>query len=144
MGKAHDRKWLASLHIKANDLGVYDIISFEEGFRDSQAFDAAIQAAGVVLLPYRRIAMSAVLASAIANGSPTVMSDLPPLREYTRDQGLYFKNGDSSSLADVLDKIWQNPIYIADNAKLFGELKSLYSTERIAKRTADIYRKLKS
>jgi glycosyltransferase involved in cell wall biosynthesis len=44
------------------------------------------------------------VAESLADGLPTIASDIPPHREIAGDAALYFEPGDSSALADLLDE----------------------------------------
>ena len=72
---------------------------------------AALRRADVVVLPYRRIDNSGVLAAALAFGAPLVMSDVGGFGELHRSDGVgeLVPPGDAAALADALGRLLADP-----------------------------------
>lgn len=142
LGKAHSSRYTQQLIDLVKVLKLADRVRFETKFVPNDEFSRYFQKASIVLLPYRRIAMSAVLALAVAYRKVTIMSDLQPLREYTKGQGLYFVSGNFHDLAERIQEVAGNKVLRARQKNLFAKLGQEYSQKVIAQRTFDLYKKL--
>jgi glycosyltransferase involved in cell wall biosynthesis len=106
---------------------------------------AALRRADVVVLPYRRIDNSGVLAAALAFGAPLVMSDVGGFGELHRSDGVgeLVPPGDAAELAAVLGRLLGDR---AARARL-GERSAAAAAgplgwASIAERTEAVYREL--
>lgn len=97
----------------ASDLGVADRVEFL-GFRDN--VPQLLMESDIVLMSshYEGLSLSSV--EGMASGRPFVASDVPGLREVTKDAGLLFPEGDSKALADILLRLSKNPEIYAETA----------------------------
>ena len=71
----------------AAGLGVADRIDWRLGYVPGDRIPALMASATVVVLPYRRIEASGVLADAVGNGRPAVVSDVGAIGEIVRRFG---------------------------------------------------------
>jgi glycosyltransferase involved in cell wall biosynthesis len=71
----------------ADELGVADRIDWRLGYVPGDRIPALMASATVVVLPYRRIEASGVLADAVGNGRPAVVSDVGALGDTVRRFG---------------------------------------------------------
>ena len=95
----------------------------------------------IIILPYRRITMSAVLSDVVGMAKPCICSELPAFREYTKGRALFFKPGDHEALAGQI-------ILLLENRKLqetmISELRALakeYDWKNVARSTLRLYKK---
>lgn len=139
-GKPHNAQFFAEITRKAKGLGLSDQVTFETDFLTEKQFRDNFRRAGVILLPYRRIAMSGILSHAIAFETPTVMSDLSPFKEYIGEKGVYFENEDPEDLADKLSELVENEELRKEQIELFRELKERYDYTNVARQTLEIYK----
>ncbi len=68
-----------------------------------------LRRASVCCLPYRRIDMSGIAASALACGTPLVLSDVGGFSEFVGRGGVTVPPGDSAALADALVSVLGDP-----------------------------------
>jgi glycosyltransferase involved in cell wall biosynthesis len=106
---------------------------------------AALRRADVVVLPYRRIDNSGVLAAALAFGAPLVMSDVGGFGELHRSDGVgeLFPPGDASELAAVLGRLLDDRgarARLAERSAAAAAGPLAWSS--IAERTEAVYREL--
>ena len=75
-------------------------------FITNEERDFLFRCCEAVVLPYRRIYQSGVLLMAMSYGKPVLASDLEPNKDLIRhgENGLLFKDGDSQSLAGLLNQ----------------------------------------
>lgn len=88
-------------------------------------------------------AFGLVLLEAMASGVPVIASDLPGVREVTRDGGEVFPAGDYLALAEVIRGFFQSNIDrqgLQDNIRLVVEEK--YAWSRVALELDNIYKGL--
>lgn len=142
LGRAHDPVYTRGLHLLTKELKLDNFVKFETDFVSNSRFRRAFQEAGLVILPYRRIAMSGILSHAIAYQSPTIMSDLAPFKEYTKNRGVYFRNGDFRNLAFQIEKMLTNTKLQRQQRQLFAQLRKEYSYPNVARQILNLYRKI--
>ncbi len=92
-------------------LGVADRVQWRLGFLPDREISELMQAASVVILPYRKGDASGVLATAIGHGRPAVVSDLGSLGETVREfgAGRVVPPGDASALAAACTALLREP-----------------------------------
>jgi glycosyltransferase involved in cell wall biosynthesis len=95
----------------ARELGVDGRIEWRLRFvRDREVEELMAQAA-VVVLPYRELDSSGVLATAIGYGRPVVVTDVGSLGEQVREfgAGAVVAPGDSTALAEACNALLRSP-----------------------------------
>ena len=92
-----------SVRALAAELGVAERIEWRLGYASDAEVTELMDAATLVVLPYRRTDASGVLATAIGHGRPAVVSDVGALGETVRefDAGLAVPPGDVAALAEA-------------------------------------------
>jgi glycosyltransferase involved in cell wall biosynthesis len=96
----------------AADLGVADMIRFDDRYLDSGALHALVRSADVVLLPYDSVEQvtSGVLSEAIAAAKPVVSTRFPHAMELLADgTGLLVDRGDAEAIALALRRLLTEP-----------------------------------
>ena len=85
----------------AGELGVADRIDWRLGFLPEAEVDMLMRDAALVVLPYRRLDSSGVLATALGRGRPAVVSDVGSLGELVSEfgAGRVVEAGDAAALA---------------------------------------------
>jgi glycosyltransferase involved in cell wall biosynthesis len=85
----------------ATDLGVADRVEWRLRFLPEAEMEEVLEHATVVVLPYRKIESSGVLATALGHGRPVVVTDVGSLGDTVRefDAGLVAHPDDPASLA---------------------------------------------
>lgn len=106
---AHDGEaYRDGLRDLARDLGVADLVTFDDGYRDDVSLRALVRSADVVLLPYddRDQVTSGVLVEAMAAAKPVVATAFPHAVEVVPDQaGIVVPHGDHVAMADALQAL---------------------------------------
>ena len=93
----------------------------------------------IIILPYRRITMSAVLSDVVGISKPCICSNLPAFKEYTKGKALYFEPESSEELAEQVIKLFTNNEL---EEKITQDLKKLaqeYDWKNVAKLTLKYY-----
>ena len=92
---------VAPIQARASSLGIADRVEWRLGFLPDPEIAPLLASATVVVLPYREIQSSGVLALVIGHGRPAVVSDLGAVGETVREfgAGRAFPTGDVSALA---------------------------------------------
>ena len=106
---------------------------------------AALRRADLVVLPYRRIDNSGVLAAALAFGAPLVMSDVGGFGELHRSDGVgeVVPPGDATALAGALSRLLADPEARARLAERSAAAAAgPLGWDSIAARTESVYREL--
>ena len=106
---------------------------------------AALRRADVVVLPYRRIDNSGVLAAALAFGAALVMSDVGGFGELHRSDGVgeLVPPGDAAALAAVLGRLLGDPAARTElAARSAAAATGPLGWDSIAERTESVYREL--
>lgn len=90
-----------SLERLAAELGVAERVDWRLGYVDDSAIPALMEQSTALVLPYRKIESSGVLATALGHGRPAVVSDVGSLGETVRefDAGLVVPPEDPNALA---------------------------------------------
>ena len=110
----------------AAGLGVADRIEWRLGYVPGDRIPALMAAATVVVLPYRRIEASGVLADAVGNGRPAVVSDVGAIGEVVRrfDAGEAVPPEDPAALAAACVRL------LADESRLAAAFAGVQAAQR--------------
>lgn len=76
-----------ALQARATELGVADAIDWRLGFVPDDAIDPLMAQASAVVLPYRKIDSSGVLATALGHGRPAIVTDVGSLGDIVGGYG---------------------------------------------------------
>ncbi len=104
-----------------------------------------LKSSHVFCLPSSVEGFGLVILEAVAAGLPYVVSDIPVLREVTRNGqgGLFFKEKDPSDLAEKISRLIGDKILVKKLEKDGQKLLKWYSWDKIAKQFEEEYLKLK-
>jgi glycosyltransferase involved in cell wall biosynthesis len=94
-----------------SELGIEDLVEFDQTYRDVSSLSELVRSADVVLLPYesREQVTSGVLIDAVASGRPVVATAFPHAAELLADgAGIVVEHGDIAALAAALRTILTN------------------------------------
>jgi glycosyltransferase involved in cell wall biosynthesis len=120
-------------------------VVFLPRFLSDAELAAALRRADLVVLPYRRIDNSGVLAAALAFGAPLVMSDVGGFGELHRSDGVgeLVPPGDTAELASALARLLADPGARARLAERSAAAAAgPLGWGSIAERTESVYREL--
>lgn len=130
--------------LKAKDID--SIITWKAYFLTDEELYQEINAADLIVLPYRNISQSGVLLLSIFFGKLIICSDLPSFKETMHgDEGiglddcLFFKSEEANSLRELLKKYIDGSIDEEAVRKRIMHLKSQYSWQSAAKATMKVY-----
>ena len=125
---------------------VDSIITWKAYFLSDEELYQEINAADLIVLPYRAISQSGVLLLSIYFGKLIICSDLPSFKETMQgedgnslDNDLFFKNEDADSLRVLISRYIDGKIDEEAVRKRVNHLKSLYSWQSAAKATIEVY-----
>ena len=141
-GKIHNRRYWKSVERKIKELGIEHNVDLMTGFIPTNVFQRLIAQSEIVVMPYKRITMSAILSDVVGHAKPCVLSDLPSFRDYTKGKAIYFKAGDSNDLARKLSALLRSDADKKKMIRFFQKLAGEYSWPMIAKLTLESYGKI--
>lgn len=134
--------------LMAKDKG--SIITWKPYFLSDEELYQEINAADLIVLPYRAISQSGVLLLSIYFEKFIICSDLPSFKETMQgeegdglDDSLFFKSEDSNSLSQLLTLYIDGNIHEQQIRRRILHLKKLYSWQNAAKATMAVYETLK-
>lgn len=142
-GKPYDKKFTDRIEKLIAELNLQQNVKLIKGFIPDDKFMKLIEESEICILPYRRITMSAILSDVVGYAKPCVMSDLPAFKEYTKSKGMYFKSGDSKSLAEKIIFLLKNKTAQENMRQNFQKLSQEYSWKNVAKITYKQYKSLR-
>jgi glycosyltransferase involved in cell wall biosynthesis len=123
--------------------GVSDIVDLRPGYATSRTARACLSAADVVVLPYRAVSDSAVLAAARGHGRAVVATDVGSLAEALEDGGgLVVPPGDPERLAEAMTEVLERP---GTRERLEAESRQAarsWTWSDAAEATLDVYREV--
>jgi glycosyltransferase involved in cell wall biosynthesis len=97
-----------TLAARARELGVERSFELTGWLPDERLRDLYASCAGTVN-PSTYEGYGLPVAESLADGLPTIASDIPPHREIAADAALYFQPGDAAALAGALDRLRRDP-----------------------------------
>lgn len=122
------------------------IISWKAYFLSDEELYQEINAADLIVLPYRAISQSGVLLLSIFFGKLIICSDLPSFKETMQgedgnslDNDLFFKNEDADSLRNLIVRYIDGKVDEEAVRKRVNHIKSLNSWQSAAKATIKVY-----
>jgi glycosyltransferase involved in cell wall biosynthesis len=127
----------------ARKLGVADRIDWRLRFVTDAEIPGLLEAATVVVLPYRRIESSGVLATALGHGRPVVVTDVGSLGDTVREfgAGVVAHPNDPSSLAASCVALLR-PEALAHAVRGTEAARAALSWERSAEAHEQLYREV--
>ena len=131
--------------LKAKDADF--IITWKAYFLSDEELYQEINAADLIVLPYRAISQSGVLLLSIYFGKLIICSDLPSFKETMQgdegsglDDSLFFKSENAESLRELIVRYIDGNIDEEAIRERVHHLKSLYSWQSAAKATLNVYK----
>ncbi len=107
------------------------------------ALARTLKSSHLFCLPSTQEGFGLVILEAAACGVPFLVSDLPVLKEVTKEQGgLFFTSGNEKDLAEKLEELINNKELLSRLSKEAEELAKLYSWEDVAEQFEKVYKKL--
>jgi glycosyltransferase involved in cell wall biosynthesis len=102
---------VVSARALAGELGLEERIDWRLGYLPDGEVRGLMESAAAVVLPYRRLDSSGVLATAIGYGRPVVVTDVGSLGEQVREfeAGRVVPVEDATALAEACNSLLQNP-----------------------------------
>lgn len=99
----------------AQELGIDERIEWRLGYLPDAEVPALMERAAAVVLPYRQLDSSGVLATAIGYGRPVVVTDVGSIGEQVREfgAGLVVPPDDAAALAEACNSLLQSPEELA-------------------------------
>ena len=134
---------LAALEERARELGIADRVRFVPHFVPDRDVAAYFRRADLVVLPYREIEQSGVLYTALAFGTPLLLSaagGFPEIAEHGAAR--LFVPGDAGSLRTALAELLADEPARRELARAALVLAELHSWERVAALTEALYEQL--
>lgn len=126
---------------------VDSVITWKAYFLSDEELYQEINAADLIVLPYRAISQSGVLLLSIYFGKLIICSDLPSFKETMQgedgnslDNDLFFKNEDADSLRVLIMRYIDGKIDEEAVRKRVNHIKSLNSWQSAAKATIEVYK----
>jgi len=129
-------RYREGLILKVDDLGLSQIVSFDNSYRDLLSLTTLIASADVVVLPYdsKDQATSGVLVDAIAAGRPVVATSFPHANELLGSgAGIIVNRKDAHAIASALREIISDPDLADRMAREARRLAEGLSWESVAK-----------
>jgi D-inositol-3-phosphate glycosyltransferase len=142
VGKAHDAACADALKKQIIKAGLEHRITLLTEFIPKEELEKNFCQADAVLLPYRRITMSGILANAIGARRPMIMTRLKPFVEHTMNTSLYFEKEDASDLAQKIVSLMTDRDLHKAQEQSAQELYEYYSLKRVTQLTKHLYDQL--
>lgn len=116
-----------SLIARARELGVADLVEFDDSYQDHETLLRTVRSADLVLLPYdsREQVTSGVLTEAVVAGKPVISTQFPHARELLGEgAGILVPQGDPHAIAAALRRALTDAEVTATMAARARELAS--------------------
>jgi glycosyltransferase involved in cell wall biosynthesis len=110
------------------------------GFLKGDILEALYQYAGVFVLPSSHEGLPICLLEALSYGLQCLASDIPANLSVGLDESAYFELGNTDELAGKIASSLQNPQSEAARDKIRDWVSERYDWNRIAQKTAEVYR----
>jgi glycosyltransferase involved in cell wall biosynthesis len=110
------------------------------GFLKGDKLEALYQHAGVFVLPSSHEGLPICLLEALSYGLPCLASDIPANLSVGLDESAYFELGDTDVLANKIADSLLTPQSDIAREKIRDWVSETYDWNRIAQRTAEVYR----
>jgi len=133
VGKAWDKKYTEECVDLVEKLGLQQNVFIISDFVVPEVYDRYMREAAVIVIPYSRSTMSNVLAEAIGYRKETIVSDIPPFKEYAKGKLFVAK---VNCPEEVSGKICD--VFRGKRCKV-RELVEEYCWERVRKLHWDVY-----
>jgi glycosyltransferase involved in cell wall biosynthesis len=113
------------------------------GYVHGEILEALFTHASVMVLPSTLEGLSITLLEGLGYGRCCLVSDIPPNREAAAGHAVLFPSGDAGALAARLQELLEDPA-ARERLGRQGQIHAIehYSWDRVASRTADLYRDL--
>jgi glycosyltransferase involved in cell wall biosynthesis len=135
LGKTHPKvqasqgdAYLEGLVARVHDLGLDDVVEFDDQYLDIDALAVAVRKADLVVLPYESTEQvtSGVLVEALAAGKPVIATAFPHAVELLGSgAGMVVPHGDPFALAAALRSVFTDPSL---EARMAGKARQIGST----------------
>jgi glycosyltransferase involved in cell wall biosynthesis len=152
LGKTHPKveasqgnAYLEGLASRVHDLGLNDVVEFDDRYLDTDELALAVRRADMVVLPYESTEQvtSGVLVEAMAAGKPVVATAFPHAVELlATGAGTVVPHGDPISLTTALRSVLTQPSVAAAMALEAQRIGSTLQWPAIARRYHDLSMKL--
>jgi glycosyltransferase involved in cell wall biosynthesis len=129
------------LHSLVRRLGIEARVKFVAGV-ELESLVALLQSATALVHPSLAEGFGLPVLEAMACGSPVIGSDIPPLREILGPAAHLVPPGEVAPLARALERATREPSRLAEEAAAGLERAKLFSWDRSAEITLDVYRDL--
>lgn len=113
--------------------------TIKEGFLNSEDYDRLFRQADIILLPYKRITMSAILTDAIAYHKPVIASDIPSFRESLSGKCPLVNPDDVQDMTDKIDALVKDESARKDISDKFAIMAQLNSFKNLSRRLLKEY-----
>ena len=122
-------------------LGLQETVETHLHYIPSAEVHRFFTAADLALLPYRHFdSQSGVGSSAVAFGTPMIVSDVGGLPDLVPDRRCVVPPGDPKTLAAAVTTLLTTPDLLSEIASGMTDLRAQFSWTRIAAKTMDVYR----
>jgi glycosyltransferase involved in cell wall biosynthesis len=120
---------------RARDLGIAELVTFDETYRDVPTLMRFVASSSVVVLPYdsRDQVTSGVLVDAVAAGRPVIASAFPHAVELLSDgAGIIVPHGDVVALAQAIRSVVEDPCLLTSMTERATSLSPSLSWTSVA------------
>jgi len=121
-------------------LGIFHLVRYVSGSDPQLA--GFYQRARALVVPSSYEGFCIPLVEAMGLGCPVICSDRGPMPEVVEDAGAYFNPGDIDHMQHVLEKVLFDDSLLEDLSGRGPRRASLFSWDRTARETLDVYRTL--
>lgn len=138
-GKPYDKKYTSRIHGLVRSLHLEKNVEFHKGFIPDKEFKKLFETSEILLLPYRRITMSAVASDVLGYAKPAIFSNIPALVDFTDRKAVYFRKGDHKDLARKMAALLKDKKKKQSIQKEFRRLAERNSWKNVAKKHMSLY-----